>query len=85
MSLRNTFLSLWTIEFLCTDSRISKKIDNVQLTFFVLKQTCGYSWEYFTFFKECAAASKKILTTASENYQKKKCATAFERKCAAAS
>ena len=37
------------------------------------------------FFNECAAASEKILTTASEIYQKKQCATAFERKCAAAS
>ena len=46
--------------------------ENVQLIFFVFQQVSGCFWKHFMFFMERAAASEKILTTASE----RKCADA---------
>ena len=47
--------------------------ENVQLIFFYVKGFVAASGNISIFFDERAAASKKILTTAPENYQKKMC------------
>ena len=47
--------------------------------FFYVEDCVAASENIWMFFNERAAASEKILTTASEIYWKKKCATASEK------